>query len=332
VSRRWLLGFALASAALAIVVLVGIGREANRPWREIQRAQGKQPPGGPGVVEIEAPLGVERCLTCHHDLAAAPDAAHAALLDQHPPLFTGCVACHGGDGRALEPSRAHARSGPERLDQAEWIPARCAICHPPGTVDDEGVVLAGLLAYDELGCGVCHRAGALTIAADRQGGFGPDLDDAGRFDPAALLEMIREPSARFGADTSMPPFAGALDAQPTMRRPLLAFLQTLRRGRVRALVVADTQRPCVGCHAAMPAAGLERHRCSLIIERAETLRCDRCHALLPPTSADSGGVLAVAGPPDRRARRCPVIDAQRPLCAACHHTARMSGGGARHGS
>jgi hypothetical protein len=313
VSRAWHIAFTVATVALAVVVLLGVLREQRRPWRRIQASM-TGAPANPELVEIATRFGTERCITCHVDLLEGSEDAHPALVSSHPPMLFGCVACHGGDGRALTQARAHRREGRERLDQPRWIQARCAACHVPGSVDDGGVVLDGLLRFDELGCGVCHRAAGLTAAADLQGGFGPDLDDAGRLDPVVLREVIRDPVLRFGADTAMPSYAAALDARPEMETPLLSFLQTLRLGRALARARGDAQQACVGCHASAAPTGIAQHACSLIKARAAELSCARCHQ-----------------PPASRAATCPFIDAQRHLCAACHLSGAVGARGAADG-
>lgn len=80
----------------------------------------------------------ERCTTCHlgsTDPRGTADAPRVlrehpnrgTLIDHHAEL--GCVACHGGDGLALE--RAPAHEGLATLENAAvpTVEARCALCH-----------------------------------------------------------------------------------------------------------------------------------------------------------------------------------------------------------
>jgi cytochrome c2 len=74
--------------------------------------------------EAEGPCKIvsdlERCTTCHE-----PDAhpKRAVLIDAHADV--GCVACHGGDGYALEKKAAHDGISDEQ--------SRCAACHTETT-------------------------------------------------------------------------------------------------------------------------------------------------------------------------------------------------------
>ena len=73
---------------------------------------------GDGPCKVVSDL--ERCTTCH-DPSAHPK--RAVLVDKHADI--GCVACHGGDGYALEKKSAHEAKGDEQ--------ARCAACHAETT-------------------------------------------------------------------------------------------------------------------------------------------------------------------------------------------------------
>jgi cytochrome c2 len=69
---------------------------------------------GGGACSVVSDL--ERCTTCHDPSAHDK---RAVLIDAHASI--GCVACHGGDGYALEKKSAHDGKGDEQ--------ARCAACH-----------------------------------------------------------------------------------------------------------------------------------------------------------------------------------------------------------
>ncbi|MBN2359632.1 MAG: hypothetical protein JXR83_09255 [Deltaproteobacteria bacterium] len=322
-SRGWQIALAAASAALVLVVVAAIAREARAPWRqrqEVLRSRGVDAPGT--VVEVQTAFGVERCLTCHFDLAAGTADRHPGGLRDHPPFVVGCVGCHGGDGRALDPQRAHFPRGRHRLEDRAWRAARCALCHVPGTVDDGGVVARGLLWYEDLGCVTCHRSSGSTQAADRQGGYGPDLDDSGRLEPATLSRLLRDPLGYFGPDTKMPAFAAPLEQRTDVATPLISFLLTLRGDLRRPLALGDARQPCAGCHWPEPARGLQRHRCSYIDLRRDELRCARCHA------AAAAAAVGAASQPQSKPRPvdCLYIGRLRSTCGVCHRVDSGTGG------
>ncbi len=80
----------------------------------------------------------ERCTTCHlgtSDPRGTPDAPR--VLQQHPHRQTlidrhaelGCVACHGGDGLAIERRPAHEGLVPLSRGGIPLVESRCGICH-----------------------------------------------------------------------------------------------------------------------------------------------------------------------------------------------------------
>jgi hypothetical protein len=177
-------------------------------------------------------------------------------------------------------------------------------------------VVRGLLLYEELGCITCHRSAGMAQAADRQGGYGPDLDDSGRFEPATLLRLLRDPLGYFGPTTKMPPFGPLLDLRPEIATPLVSYLLTLRADLQRPLALGDASQPCAGCHDAEPARGLDQHRCSYIKLRHDELRCERCHK--PPASAPASAPATTAD--------CLYVDRLRSACGACHRIDPRGGG------
>ncbi|HEY2366355.1 MAG TPA: cytochrome c3 family protein, partial [Polyangiaceae bacterium] len=82
-------------------------REVHVAWRCAEN-------DGDGPCKVVS--DVERCTTCH-DPSAHPK--RAVLTGKHADI--GCVACHGGDGYALDRKSAHDGQGDEE--------ARCAACH-----------------------------------------------------------------------------------------------------------------------------------------------------------------------------------------------------------
>ncbi len=314
-SRGWLWALLISSVLLAVLVAAALLRELRQPWRATQARAGTSSPAG--IVEIAGPLGPERCLSCHFALLdAVDDPAHAMLRAAHPMRVQGCVGCHGGDGRALDPAVAHRLDGRQRLVSSALRSSRCVRCHVPGSVAGTEPVVEGIAVYAELGCLTCHRLEGAARAADLQGGYGPDLDDAGRLDPGKLRQAMREPQLLFGADTGMPAFAAVLDARPELERALRSFLSSRRSDLPRPRARGDAGAACIGCHASAPARGLEQHRCAWIVRSASDWSCARCH---------QASWLAA---PERGAATCLFIDGQRPVCGTCHASAT----GAVHGS
>ena len=116
--------FEQAASAVAALLVAFAGfmlwRSGKAPSvpraREVRVAWRCAEPDGPCRVVSD----VERCTTCH-DPSAHPK--RVVLIDAHADI--GCVACHGGDGYALEKKSAHDGKGDEQ--------ARCAACHTETT-------------------------------------------------------------------------------------------------------------------------------------------------------------------------------------------------------
>jgi mono/diheme cytochrome c family protein len=134
---------------------------AQTEWAQSRKIQ---------VIELRPTLSgsVERCTTCHlavdnpafHD-GPEPLRQHSALLKSHPPGKFGCVACHGGQGRAVTTLDAHGDGGARGhpLLQGEYLEAPCYNCHgarglPPTTV--AGVIRGRQLVNRSL-CLGCHQ-------------------------------------------------------------------------------------------------------------------------------------------------------------------------------
>ncbi len=103
-SKKWF-WLALAAGVVLIITLAARLHAGHQAWRTYQQAYflaNGQPrarlvpraitPGNSGQPEY--------CLTCHLGLEE--------ISSSHPVEVFGCVACHGGDGLALDEARAHA--------------------------------------------------------------------------------------------------------------------------------------------------------------------------------------------------------------------------------
>lgn len=152
----------------------------------------------------------DRCVSCHLGVERTADESgeegdataafrghprldlFVAADSAHPQQRFGCTVCHGGEGLALDFSRAgHLPSDPlqaedwtrrwrwrrdhlppETILDAGRVEARCASCHPHGRIGGAGRLNAGRELVDRLGCGGCHDLAADEIAP----GTGPPLD------------------------------------------------------------------------------------------------------------------------------------------------------------
>jgi hypothetical protein len=322
----------VAAAALALLsAALPFGRELGAEWRRHQRAWAQvsgRP--APGVREV-APWGApERCPTCHlgmdrpaergvgagggsadtrsvpsiDDQASAgrprPLAPHPPILAQHALERDGCVACHGGAGRALDRGAAHPKDGPEELRRGPLVAAGCPRCHAPGSVPGDRLVVDGIFTFVDLGCISCHRAGRVDATSE----FGPDLSAIGLRGSAYLRRVTKEPGKLFPG-TKMPDFTPVL-ADKGREEALLAYLLSLR-GEARRRPARDAQAalPCGACHVGGAPQGAP-HRCVFILERKAELGCARCHP---------------AGAP-RTGRECPYVLKHRFICGACHEAGR----------
>ncbi len=315
-----------ACALLCVFVLVAI-RAGRAPWRVLQERFFALYPAGSeagdtvGIRQYTTCASeVDRCSSCHlgigrSDLAdpgiPLPFRAHGPGLGNHLPDRIGCSACHGGNGRALDPVAAHAwagRRGRDPLMREPHIQAGCARCHVPGDQPGQERLEQGAWLYLGLGCMRCH-----PLTGGGRGGddFGPDLTGIGRKDLAYLKTSLLEPTDNFPGST-MPSFRLALGKDPEAMESLLIYLESLAlhrypacgtRGQARSLVL----RPCATCHAGKGghASGRMKHRCAYLLKKAPELRCANCHASVIPPAGREGGY-------------CPLLKQHRGACCACH--------------
>jgi mono/diheme cytochrome c family protein len=134
--------------AFAGFVLWRSGKAPSVPHaREVRVAWRCEEDGGACNVVSD----LERCTTCHEPSAHGK---RAVLVDRHTDL--GCVACHGGDGYALEKKSAHEGTGNTQ--------SRCAACHTETTVsardttDYAPSLTSGRALFRSMRCGACHSA------------------------------------------------------------------------------------------------------------------------------------------------------------------------------
>jgi len=119
----------------------------------------------------------------------------------------------------------------------------------------------------------------------------------------------------------MPSFSSVVAEDPEGFTDLVIFLesQPLARAGGRCSTREKGDRlgglTCATCHSGPGGRAAERyrHRCSYLLERADQLRCARCHP---------DGVPATDAAPEE----CPVVREHRGNCASCHEPAAAAGG------
>jgi hypothetical protein len=322
--RRWRLLLLLASAALLAVLAAAAWREHNTPWRVLQRqyleTRDRAKDDEMGIRQLVSCDGeVDRCPTCHLEAVRQGPAVssiprlfrpHGPGLGHHDPQRMGCSACHGGNGRALNPRASHAAPGAARdpLMTEPHLQASCARCHVPGDKPGQERLLEGAGLYAGLGCPVCH-----PLTDQGLGGldFGPDLRGIGRKSPAYLETSLVDPAANFAGST-MPSFRLALGESEAAMESLVIYLESLALPRARECRDRDRSRslaeaPCASCHGGEGgrAQGRKTHLCPYLLERKAELRCAGCHPKeIPPPGAGKG--------------YCPLVKQHREACAVCH--------------
>ncbi len=313
-----------AVSLLGVLIVVGV-RSERAEWRLFQkefRRLGES--RGEEKMEIQqyftCAQEVDRCPSCHlgmmrTDLAGKnmdpPFRVHGPGLKNHRPDQVGCSCCHGGNGRALTQEAAHALANlgeKDPLMREPHLQASCARCHVPGSKEGQERLVQGARLYLGLGCSICH-----PLSEGGRGGwdYGPDLTAIGRRSLDYLKASLIDPTANFPGST-MPTFRLALEKEPEGTVSLLIYLESLvlerfsecrHRERNRGLVL----HPCTSCHdgRAGRAGGRMKHSCVYLLERAQDLSCQNCHAAGVPDLGPGKGF-------------CPTVKQHRGACAACH--------------
>jgi mono/diheme cytochrome c family protein len=150
---------------------------AQKEWASNLRTEIKQ-------LQLNGHTTVERCVTCHlgydnpafQDFAA-PLRTHSSLLKSHPAERFGCVACHGGEGRAVTTLEAHGEGqiAAKPLLRGNYMQAACYNCHGLKTLPPHATaaIARGRQLVNRYMCLACHKI-------DGEGGEeGPDLSTVG---------------------------------------------------------------------------------------------------------------------------------------------------------
>ncbi len=331
-SRKVRMVFFLASVTLLASMLFVWLWKSDPQWIRIQNAYDGPflgPAGFTGEIRQKKNCAgqQERCTTCHlmvnRKELMGPSVkkiyrAHPVSMIHHFSKGVGCSQCHGGNPEALDPLVAHALTngvGKDPLMTQPNIQASCAKCHLPGSVAGTERLASGAMMFVQLGCMVCHpmQAGGAGSAD-----YGPDLRAMGRQHLDYLRTSILEPTANFASST-MPSFRRTFEHRPKELEDLLIYVQSLTMNKASPCATRDkfnglVRWECTRCHngPSGKAQGRTSHSCPYIKERAQELRCSRCH----PGSIPEPGFFS---------GRCPVVLAHRKNCAACHDTARHPG-------
>jgi mono/diheme cytochrome c family protein len=190
----------LGSSVGVLLLLAGTALQENvlQSWRKVQRAYETRRPADPdngfGVQlrQVVVPdLGVaDRCVSCHLGMAPGEEGiAGDALYGPHPdiphgPAEFGCVACHGGQGRATSVPDAHGdvRHWPHPLLPKPFFHAGCGSCHTHLAVPNLDRLERGQSLLERYDCLACHsvdgRGGTLRPGAE-EGFQGTDLSRTG---------------------------------------------------------------------------------------------------------------------------------------------------------
>ena len=150
---------------------------AQREWARNLRIEIRQ-------LQLNGEGTVERCVTCHlaYDNPGfqnfpEPLRTHTSILESHPVQRFGCVACHGGEGRAVTTLEAHGQGAiaAKPLLRGKYLQAACYNCHGVSTLPPQAIssVVHGRQLMNRYMCLACHKI-------DGEGGEeGPDLSAVG---------------------------------------------------------------------------------------------------------------------------------------------------------
>jgi mono/diheme cytochrome c family protein len=149
----------------------------QKEWARGLRGEIKQ-------LQLKGDGAVERCVSCHlaYDNPMFQDfpeplRSHSSLLESHPVERFGCVACHGGEGRAVTTLEAHGEGEilAKPLLRGKYMQAACYHCHGVETLPPQATaaVVRGRQLVNRYFCLACHKI-------DGEGGEeGPDLSTVG---------------------------------------------------------------------------------------------------------------------------------------------------------
>ena len=160
-------------AALAVFVGAAVHENYFRDWRVIQgQIQARLPSAQADAFAIQLRQIVsrevgatDRCVSCHVGMAPGESGIegdrlygrHANVV--HDPASYGCVACHGGQGRATDTAEAHGavQHWPEPMLAKEYLYAGCGSCHTHLSVPNLARLERGKARFEQADCLSCHK-------------------------------------------------------------------------------------------------------------------------------------------------------------------------------
>lgn len=182
---------------LALLVFAAYRETRGRDWRRLQRDYAARlAPESAASFPVQLrqiyvpPLrAADRCVSCHVGMASGETAIDTPLYRAHPnvvhdPADIGCVACHGGQGRATETADAHGTvpHWPSPMLPLRYAYAGCGSCHTHLRVPNLDQVARGRALVERYDCLTCHsldgRGGTLRPGAIVPSGA-TDLSRAG---------------------------------------------------------------------------------------------------------------------------------------------------------
>ena len=264
-SNKYLLLLA-SLATLGLLVVAAYQENVLREWRRIQRDYQQHLSGAAAnefaiqlrQVYVPALHATDRCISCHVGMAPGETgipgqplfAGHVDVA--HDPADYGCVACHGGQGRATHKADAHGGvpHWPEPLIPRRYAFAGCGSCHTHLAVPNLNTLSRGRALFERYDCFTCHRVdgrGGTLRPGGAAGIDGPPLSRVGAtgFD----REWYAHHLAKRAAATDGPWQASFAPIVPEDRDSIEVFLSS--RVGAPGLVEAKAlfhSLGCRGCH------------------------------------------------------------------------------------
>jgi cbb3-type cytochrome c oxidase subunit III len=260
-----LLLLATSLATFALLATAAYRETVSREWRRLQRAyRARLDPEHAAAFAVQLrqayvpAIGAsDRCISCHVGMAPGEtgidgDRVFARHPDvAHDPADFGCVACHGGQGRATEAADAHGDvpHWPAPMLPRAHADAGCGGCHTHIAVPNLAELARGRELVDRYDCLACHRLDGRggTLRPGAEPVAAPDLSRVGAtgYDRDWYAHHLARRAQAAGG-----PWRASVGEIPA---PELAAIETLLRSRVGAPRLVETKAVfhslgCRGCH------------------------------------------------------------------------------------
>jgi mono/diheme cytochrome c family protein len=226
---------------------------AQKEWASNLRTEIRQ-------LQLNGHTSVERCVTCHlgydnpaFQNFAAPLRTHSTLLKSHPEERFGCVACHGGEGRAVTTLEAHGEGtvAAKPLLRGKYMQAACYNCHGVNTLPPQATagVVRGRQLVNGYFCLACHKING------EGGEEGPDLSIVGSHRTWVWIYAHTVSPQGVVSGSTMPIFSLSREEIEDITIYLMTLLDNRDRLRYLPLMAKRVARePPAGA----PAAGQQR--------------------------------------------------------------------------